>query len=131
MTIKLSFPPENIHDVSWKDWYLKLRNAIVQVSNQFVWSSINKAGSNITDIVTRNHQDLQSIQGGNTTERYHLTSAQQSELTGGGDTALHYHTADRASGLSITITTAKLTSGGSTGSMVFTNGVLTSQTQAT
>lgn len=131
MTIKISFPPDNPNDSSWKDWYLKLRNAIVQVSNQFVWSSINKSGSNITDIVTRSHQDLQSIQGGSTTERYHLTSAQQTELTGGGDTTLHYHSADRASGLSVTITTAKITSGGSNGSMTFTNGVLTSQTQAT
>lgn len=131
MSVKLSFPPENPSDTSWKDWYLKLRNAIIQVSNQFVWSSINKAGSNITDIVQRSHQDLQSIQGGNTTERYHLTSAQQSGLTGGGDTTLHYHLADRASGLSVTITTAKITAGGSNGSMTFTNGVLTSQTQAT
>jgi len=35
------------------------------------------------------------------------------------------------SGLSVTITTAKLTAGGANGSMTFTNGVLTAQTQAT
>jgi len=34
-------------------------------------------------------------------------------------------------GLSVTITTAKLTSGGTNGSMTFTNGILTAQTQAT
>lgn len=34
-------------------------------------------------------------------------------------------------GLSVTITTAKLTPTGSNGSMTFTNGILTSQTQAT
>ena len=34
-------------------------------------------------------------------------------------------------GLSVTITTAKLTTGGANGSMTFTNGILTSQTQAT
>lgn len=34
-------------------------------------------------------------------------------------------------GLSVTITTAKLTSGGTEGSMTFTNGLLTAQTQAT
>ncbi len=44
----------------WNDWYEKLRNLI-----------------NNTQL---NHNDLQSIQGGNTTERYHLTSAQQSFL---------------------------------------------------
>lgn len=36
-----------------------------------------------------------------------------------------------ASGLSVTITTAKLTTGGTQGSMTFTNGILTAQTQAT
>ena len=35
------------------------------------------------------------------------------------------------SGLSVTITTAKLTVTGTNGSMTFTNGILTSQTQAT
>ena len=34
-------------------------------------------------------------------------------------------------GLSVTITTAKLTSGGAEGSMTFVNGVLTAQTPAT
>lgn len=36
-----------------------------------------------------------------------------------------------ASGLSVTITTAKLTTGGTNGSMTFTNGILTAQTPAT
>jgi len=34
-------------------------------------------------------------------------------------------------GLSVTITTAKLTPAGANGSMTFTNGILTAQTQAT
>jgi len=36
-----------------------------------------------------------------------------------------------AAGLSVTITTAELTTGGTQGSMTFTNGVLTAQVQAT
>ena len=36
-----------------------------------------------------------------------------------------------AAGLSVTITTAKLTSGGTNGSMTFTGGILTAQTAAT
>lgn len=36
-----------------------------------------------------------------------------------------------SAGLNVTITTAKLTGGGTNGSMTFTNGVLTSQTPAT
>lgn len=34
-------------------------------------------------------------------------------------------------GISVVITTAKLTGGGANGSMTFTNGILTAQTQAT
>lgn len=39
--------------------------------------------------------------------------------------------AANAPGISITITTAKLTVAGTNGSMTFTNGILTAQTQAT
>jgi hypothetical protein len=39
--------------------------------------------------------------------------------------------AEIAAGLTVTITTAKLTTGGVNGSMAFTNGILTAQTAAT
>lgn len=42
-----------------------------------------------------------------------------------------YQTINGSVGYSGTITTAKLTTGGTTGSMTFVNGVLTSQTAAT
>lgn len=41
------------------------------------------------------HNDLLNIQGGTTNERFHLTSAQSSGLTTGGNTTLHHHLADR------------------------------------
>ena len=44
----------------WNDWYEKLRNLI---------------NNNL-----QNHNDLQNIQGGSATERYHLTSAQSAAL---------------------------------------------------
>ena len=44
----------------WNDWYEKLRYLI------------NSA--------IQNHNDLQNIQGGNSTERYHLTAAQQAAV---------------------------------------------------
>lgn len=62
----------------WSDWYEKLRNII------------NNIGSNV------NHNDLQNIQGGSSSERYHLTSAQATDLTDGGDSTSHYHASDRA-----------------------------------
>lgn len=36
-----------------------------------------------------------------------------------------------AGGVTVTVTTAKVTAGGNTGSMIFTNGLLTTQVQAT
>lgn len=60
----------------WNDWYERLRN--------------------IVNSTLVNHNDLQSIQGGSPTERYHLTAAQQTDLTDAGDSALHFHSSDRA-----------------------------------
>lgn len=42
------------------------------------------------------HNGLTDLQGGIAAERYHTTAAQHTGLIGAGDTALHYHTADRA-----------------------------------
>ena len=36
-------------------------------------------GSNLIDILTRRHRDLQDLQGGTTAEYYHLTSAEHTE----------------------------------------------------
>ena len=105
------------------------------------------------------HEYLSGLQGGATNDHAHLTATQKTDLTDAGDSTLHYHAADRAranhsgtqllatisdvtasaaqvntlgSGLSVTITTAKITPvTGSNGSMTFTNGILTAQTQAT
>jgi len=66
------------------------------------WYIINFAGSNLTDIAVRNHDSLQSIQGGTTGEHYHLTAAEHTALgsipahndtTGlqGGTSGQYYH----------------------------------------
>lgn len=52
------------------------------------WSSVSKTGSNLTDIVTRNHADLQNI---NTATYTHLTATNHTDLTDGGATTLHKH----------------------------------------
>lgn len=80
---RLPNPP--IHDAEfsyqWREW---LRRTYVRVSGaaQLAWSQIDKTGSNLTDIVTRRHRDLQDLQGGTTAEYYHLTAAQHTESTG-------------------------------------------------
>lgn len=42
-----------------------------------------------------NHNNLAGLQGGALSEYYHLTAAQATDLTDGGDSALHYHATDR------------------------------------
>ncbi len=90
-------PNAPIHDTefsyAWREW---LRRTHVRVTGaaQMLWSQIDKAGSNLTEIVTRRHRDLQDLQGGTTAEYYHLTSAQHSTLTDGSVAdSLHIHTA--------------------------------------
>jgi hypothetical protein len=44
---------------------------------------------------TTNHSALSGLQGGDTGEYYHLTAAQHTDLTDGGDSTSHYHASDR------------------------------------
>lgn len=57
----------------WIDWYTKLLNLVN--SGAFP------------------HNDLTGLQGGNVSERYHLTQAQRNSLTTGGFSTLHKHEA--------------------------------------
>lgn len=133
----------------WNDWYEKLRVLINTGAVTVTWANINFVSSNITDIVNRAHNNLQSIQGGAAGEYYHLTAAQHAALAAGphnnltsiqgGTASERYHltlaqhtqVAALPTGISATITTAKLTALGTDGSMTFVNGLLTAQTAAT
>lgn len=97
-------PPPPVQDqqgsFAWLEWYRQLRNYI-STSGSVPWYLINFAGSTITDIADRSHQNLQALQGGTTGERYHLTAAQHAalsandhnDLTGiqGGNSLERYH----------------------------------------
>lgn len=92
MTVRISPPPINTEDkVVWNTWYLRVKDAINQLGLSFIWTNITFTGSNITDIVTRNHSDLQNMQGGTAGQYYHLTAVQHADLTDGGTTTLHSH----------------------------------------
>lgn len=65
----------------WLDWFLRI-NVEIEDLQSVAWSDIVFGGSNITDIVTRNHNSLTTINGGTSNEYYHLTSAQHTEVTG-------------------------------------------------
>jgi hypothetical protein len=67
-------PNNDINDFSWKDWFRILRDSLVS-AGAYAWSLINFSGSNIKDIETRNHNDLQNVQGGASGQKYHLTAS--------------------------------------------------------
>jgi len=113
---------KDLNDYVWRDWFTRLRNYVVS-SSQILWSQINFTGSKITDILSRSHQDLQSLQGGSSllNQYYHLTSADYTDLTDGGDTTLHYHSSDR----DLANATGTLTvNHGGTGQTSYTDGQL-------
>ena len=61
----------------WNDWYEKLRFLIEQATTAVIkFIDLDFTGSNLTSIATRNHNDLQNIQGGAAGEYNHLTNAQ-------------------------------------------------------
>ncbi len=83
----LAQPPRK-DDRSFDDWMFRLWKRIASQSG-LSWLLVDKTGSNLTDIETRNHADLQNI---NTASYTHLTATNHTDLTDGGDTTLHQHT---------------------------------------
>lgn len=152
MAIQLPPIPNNpITDVFvWRDWFYKVSQVLGEQAG-LSWTTINFTGSNLRDIVTRQHNALQDIQGGIASEYYHLSQAQYNTIASfptlpisiaNGGTAATTAAGARTNlglgtmateniGITATITTAKLTALGANGSMTFVNGILTAQTQAT
>ena len=147
MAVQLPPPPNNpvSNSFEWREWFFKVYSKFTQATG-ISFSGLDFSGSNLNSIVTRDHNTLTNIQGGDSLNRYHLTAAEHasiSTLPSFGTMATQNATAVAITGGSIagtiiptggitaTITTAKLTSGGANGSMTFTNGILTAQTQAT
>lgn len=87
--LPLAQPPRK-DDRSFDDWMFRLWKRINSTGG-FLWSLIDFTGSKITDIQSRNHNDLQNIAGGASNDYSHLTAAQNTALTTGVQTALHKH----------------------------------------
>ena len=79
-----SLPPPPIGEppgsFAWQQWYTLLGN-LYSVTGAIPWDSINTAGSELTDIATRTHNTLQTIQGGTTGEYYHTTQEQNDAVS--------------------------------------------------
>lgn len=78
------------HPLAWQKWFSEIKELLAPVatSGLLPWSSISKVGSNLTDLLTRNHADLQNI---NTATYTHLSATNATDLTDGGLTTLHKH----------------------------------------
>jgi hypothetical protein len=99
-----NFPPPPVINkdqgsYAWLHWYQILHDYLTNIG-VLSWTVLNFDSSTIVDIVDRKHNDMQNMQGGSATERYHLTAAQAALLTGthndlgslqGGTTNQYYH----------------------------------------
>ena len=74
-------PPagSDFHSPAWQQWLLGLSSSLKDV-NKTPWSGIDFTVSNLLSIAIRLHSDTQGLQGGNSTEHYHLTLAEITEL---------------------------------------------------
>ena len=107
----------------------------ISSSGQLLWSYLDFTGSNLTDLATRNHNDLENIAGGALNDYYHFTVAQHTDLTDGGDSTLHYHASDRSlantTGLGTGVGTALAINVGTAGAPVLFDGALGTPTSGT
>lgn len=73
----IDLPPQphgsSFDSAHWQDWLFKVRERLTK-AGQIIWSSLDFTGSKLTDIATRNYDDLQN----------RPTIATNSPLTGGG-----------------------------------------------
>lgn len=81
----MPLPPAPINEpptsFAWQQWYLELQKFVGGTSGTIPWDNVNKAGSDLADLATKDHASLQNIQGGTTGERYHLTATEHTALT--------------------------------------------------
>lgn len=77
-------PLKDLKDMpfSLQEW-MRSVNALLNPggSDLIPWAQVSKSGSNLNEMVTRQHNDLQSVQGGAANDYFHLTSAQHTTLT--------------------------------------------------
>lgn len=94
----MALQPPPINDVegtfTFKEWLNTLYKYVSAAAGSIPWASVSKDGSSLADLTTKNHYDLDNISG--SSEGYHLSSVNHTDLTDGGESTLHYHASDRS-----------------------------------
>jgi hypothetical protein len=129
MPIKMLPPPpptnQGVDSRQFRDWFYTIfsqTNGNLEQIGTMAYENSNNVSITGGNIANTNLSNIQTpgltgyLYGHNTGPVTASTTIPYSAITGG---------------LSVTITTAKLTTLGTNGSMTFTNGILTAQTQAT
>lgn len=78
--------------------YHEADRALENATGVLPWDQVDKTGATLADFDSITHNDINSIQGGSASERYHLTAAQWTATTQGVDNTIHFHSSDRALG---------------------------------
>ena len=84
MAIEIGPPPRQNtkFDEVWRTWISRWFAASGGTANAGSFNGLNFTASNITSILTRNHNNLQTIGGGASNDYFHVTSAQHAILVG-------------------------------------------------
>jgi len=129
-TLKLSDPPNAPLDNQrvWQDWFRSFisvaRTAVASVVLPLGYLRGNGINMDFEAVTSLPHTDIAGLGALATKNTVDLTS----DVTGILPVA---NGGFPNTGISVTIPTAKLTTGGTNGSMTFTNGILTAQVAAT
>jgi hypothetical protein len=73
------------------NFYVLIGRIIVQKSSDTATSIESSTSATFNQSAVSTHNDLGGLQGGTSGEYYHLTSAEATDLTDGGETTLHSH----------------------------------------
>lgn len=83
-------PVSDTHE--WRDWFYTLYKNTTS-GNGIKFTGLDFSGSNIDDIVTRDHNTLTNLQGGTSLQYFHLTSAEYAAVAGLGTMSTQNKTA--------------------------------------
>lgn len=82
MALSIGPPPRysSEFDENWRNWITRWFDASGGTSSAASYNGLDFTASNLTSIVTRNHNDLQTVGGGASNDYFHLTAAQHGGL---------------------------------------------------